>query len=189
MICASFNNVIVLFVIFKLAFVSVAQGLLAIPSPESVASTSNLSSGSMDTSTTRSSRTLITTLVIITGGFEPTATLTIVAPLPTSTVSFTSTSTTTSILTSTSPSISDSTSKSTAITVASFSTPASFSNSAQITGSSSTSTSTAGTQTKSISSNTASPTQSLGQKGMETNYFTTAFMIVLGLVATLVFTI
>ncbi|TEY75049.1 hypothetical protein BOTCAL_0066g00260 [Botryotinia calthae] len=179
MICASFNNAIFLFVIFSLAFLFVAQGLPPIPSPEPVATTLPFSSGFTDTTTSRSSRALITTLVIITGGFEPTVTLTIVAPSPTSTVSFTSTS----------PLISDSTSKSTIVTVASFSTPASFSNSAQITGSSSTSTSTAGTQTKSISSNTASPTQSLGQKGMETNYFTTTFMIVLGLIVTLIFTI
>ncbi|TGO36813.1 hypothetical protein BHYA_0114g00270 [Botrytis hyacinthi] len=205
MVCASFKNVVVSFVIFKLAFLSVAQNLPQIPPPESVPTTLHLSSGSTDSKTTRSSITLITSLVVITGGFEPTVTLTIVAPAPTSTVSYTSTSTSTSILTSTSSPVP--TSKPTTVTVTAASSSASVSNLVPIIGSSSTSTSTTGTQTKgkdltsimSISlatanltdldnpSNTASPTQSLGLKSMDTDCFLIVVTIVLGLLVILEF--
>ncbi|KAF7916115.1 hypothetical protein BELL_0132g00140 [Botrytis elliptica] len=183
MVCANFSNAIVLFVIFTLAFLSVAQSLPPIPPPESVATTLHFSSGSTGTQTTKSSRTLITSLVIIPGGFEPTVTLTIVAPAPTSTVSYTSTSTSTSVLTFTSTPVS--TSKSSTVTTASSST--SVSNSVPITGSSSTSTSTTGTQTKSNPSNTASPTQSFGLKGMDTDCFLITVTVVLGLLVILEF--
>ncbi|TGO23709.1 hypothetical protein BPAE_0124g00130 [Botrytis paeoniae] len=141
MVCPNFSNAIVLFVIFTLTFLSVAQSSSPIPPPESVATTLHFSSGSTDTQTIKSSRTLINNLVIITGGFEPTVTPTIVAPAPTSAVSLTSTSTSTSILTFTL------TSKSTTVTAASSS--ASVSNSVPVAGSSSTSTSTTDRQTKS----------------------------------------
>ncbi|TGO46192.1 hypothetical protein BCON_0339g00100 [Botryotinia convoluta] len=185
MLCANFNNAIVLFVIFTLAFLSVAQSLPPIPPPESVATTLHFSSGSTDSQTTRPSRTLITSLVIITGGSEPTVTLTIVAPAPTSAVSFTSTSTSTSILTFTSAPNPVSTSKPTTVTAAPSS--ASDSNPVPITGSSSTSTSTTGTQTKSNPSNIASPTQSLGLKSMDTDCFLIVVTIVLGLIVILEF--
>ncbi|KAF5876860.1 uncharacterized protein Bfra_001215 [Botrytis fragariae] len=195
MVCANFNNAIVLFVISTLAFLSVAQSLSPIPSPESVATTLHFSSGSTDSQPTKPSRTLITSLVIITGGFEPTVTLTIVAPAPTSTVSYTSTSISTSILTSTSAPNPVSSLNSTTVTAASSS--ASVSNSVPITGSSSTSTPATGTQTKSKDltaimsvsnpSNNSSPTQSSGLKSMDSGCFLVVVTIALGLLVILEF--
>ncbi|KAF7880272.1 uncharacterized protein EAF01_012033 [Botrytis porri] len=185
MVYASFKNAIFLFIIFKLAFLSVAQSLTPIPLPEAVVTTLDFSSDFTDSQIAGSSRTLITSLVIITGGFEPTVTLTIVAPAPTSTVSYSSTSTSTSILTFTSSPDPVSTSKSTTVTAASSS--ASVPNSVPITGSSSTSTFTTGTQTKSNPSNTASPNQSLGLKSMDSDCLLIVVTIVLGLLVILEF--